>query len=215
MREREIAMKGLNQISEVTKTYQRTMPDTSPRAASSRPQGPARGRRRYLIGASALAALATVLLPSAASASPPQQTVFPINDTFTVSGICAFPITETGQGTARIIDFTDQSGNVVREIDLTPRFMVSFSANGITLTTVSPSVGHVTFNADGTATLTVTGLSGHISVPGEGTVALSAGRVVLLLTDGQPPQILAENGTFSFGFGSLPPIEAQLCSALS
>jgi hypothetical protein len=208
-------MRGSNRISKVTKTHRSTIPDASPRAASPQPRGPASRRRRYLIGVSALAALATVLLPGAASAAPPQQTVFAINDTFTVSGICAFPIVETGQGTARIIDFTDQSGNVVREIDLTPGFRVSFSANGITLRTVSPSLGHVTFNADGTATLTVTGLSGHISVPGKGTVALSAGRVVLLLTDGQPPQILAEDGTFSFGFGSLPPIEAQLCSALS
>jgi hypothetical protein len=208
-------MRGLNRMSEAMRTRQSAVPDASPRAASSRPRRPARGRRRYLIGASALAALVTALLPSAASASPPQQTVFPINDTFTVSGICAFPIVETAHGTARIIDFTDQSGNPVREIDLTPGLTVSFSANGITLKTASPSLGHVTFNADGTATLTVTGLSGHISVPGKGTVALSAGRVVLLLTDDQPPQILAEDGTFSFGFGDLPPIEAQLCSALS
>jgi hypothetical protein len=208
-------MRGLNRISEVTRTHRSTMPDASLRAASPQPRGPARGRRRYLIGVSALATLATVLLPGAASAAPPQQTVFQINDTFTVSGICAFPIVETGQGTARIIDFTDQSGNVVREIDLTPGFKVTFSANGITLRTASPSLAHITFNADGTATLTVTGLSGHISVPGKGTVALSAGRVVLLMTDGQPPQFQAENGTFSFGFGDLPPIEAQLCSALS
>jgi hypothetical protein len=191
------------------------MPDASPQAASSQPQRPARGRWRYLIGASALAALATALLPSAASASPPQQTVFPINETFTVSGICAFPIVETVHGTARIIEFTDQSGNPVREIDLTPGLTVSFSANGITLRTASPSLAHVTFNTDGTATLTITGLSGHISVPGQGTVALSAGRFVLLLTDDQPPQILAQDGTFSFGFGDLPPIEEQLCSVLS
>ena len=197
------------------KTRRGTMPEASTRAASCRPQRPARGRWRYLIGASALAALATALLPSAASASPPQQTVFPINETFTVSDICPFPIVETVHGTARIIGFTDQSGNPVREIDLTPGLRVSFSANGITLSTASPSLAHVTFNADGTATLTITGLSGHISVPGQGTVALSAGRFVLLLTDDQPPQILAENGTFSFGHGDLPPIEEQLCSVLS
>jgi hypothetical protein len=208
-------MRGSNRISKVTKTHRSTILDASPRAASPQPRGPASRRRRYLIGVSGLVALATLLVPSAASAAPPQQTVGTINDTFTVSGICAFPIVETAQGTARIIDFTNQSGNLVREIDLTPGLTVSFSANGITLTTVSPSLGHITFNADGTATLTVTGLSGHISVPGKGTVALSAGRVVLLLTDGRPPQILAEDGTFSFGFGSLPPIEAQLCSALS
>ena len=140
---------------------------------------------------------------------------FPINETFTVSDICPFPIVETVHGTARIIEFTDQSGNPVREIDLTPGLTVSFSANGITLRTASPSLSHITFNADGTATLTVTGLSGHISVPGQGTVALSAGRFVLLFIDDQPPQILAENGTFSFGHGDLPPIEEQLCSVLS
>jgi hypothetical protein len=214
-RQGEIAMRGPDRINEVTKTHRSTTPDVGPRTASSQPRGAARGRRRCLIGVSALAALAAVLLPSAASAATPQQTVFPINDTFTVSGICAFPIVETAHGTARIIDFTDQTGNVIREIDLTPGLTVSFSANGITLSTVSPSLSHITFNADGTATLTVTGLSGHISVPGQGTVALSAGRFVLLLTDDQPPQILAENGTFSFGHGSLPPIEEQLCSVLS
>jgi hypothetical protein len=208
-------MSGLNSRNEAMKTGRGTMSEASTRAASSRPQRPARGRWRYLIGASALAALATALLPSAASASPPQQTVFPINETFTVSDICPFPIVETVHGTARIIEFTDQSGNPVREIDLTPGLTVSFSANGITLTTASPSLSHITFNADGTATLTVTGLSGHISVPGQGTVALSAGRFVLLFTDDQPPQILAENGTFSFGHGDLPPIEEQLCSVLS
>jgi len=208
-------MSSLNRRSEAMKTSRDTMPDASPRAASSRPQRPGKGRRRYLIGASALAALATVLLPSAASASPPQQTNFRINETITVSDICAFPIVETVTGTARIMDFTDQSGNVVRETDLTPGLKVSFSANGITLTTASPSLAHVTFNADGTATVTITGLSGHISVPGQGTVALSAGRFVLLVTDDQPPQILAENGTFSFGHGDLPPIEEQLCSVLS
>jgi hypothetical protein len=210
-------MSGLNSRNEAMKTRRGTMSEASTRAASSRPQRPARGRWRYLIGASALAALATALLPSAASASPPQQTVFPINETFTVSDICPFPIVETVHGTARIIEFTDQSGDPVREIDLTPGLKVSFSANGITLSTASPSLAHITFNADGTATLTITGLSGHISVPGQGTVALSAGRVVLLLTDDddQPPQILAENGTFSFGFGDLPPIEEQLCSVLS
>jgi hypothetical protein len=201
--------------SEDMNTRPGTMPGASTRATSSRPQRPARGRWRYLIGASALAALATALLPSAASASPPQRTVFPINETFTVSDICPFPIVETVHGTARIMDFTDQSGNVVRETDLTPGLKVSFSANGITLSTASPSLIHATFNADGTETLTVTGLSGHISIPGQGTVALSAGRFVLLLTDDQPPQVLAENGTFSFGFGDLPPIEEQLCSVLS
>ena len=83
-------MRGSDRISKVTNTHRDAMRDASPRAASSRPRGRARGGRRYLAGASLLAALATLLLPSAAGAAPPQQTVFPISGTFTVSGICAF-----------------------------------------------------------------------------------------------------------------------------
>jgi hypothetical protein len=177
---------------------------------------PRPGKRRYLAGA--LLALATIVMAvsaTSAGAAPPQRTVFSIDDTFTVTGICAFPIVEHVKGTARIIDFVNRNGDVVRELDLSPGLKVSFSANGTTLTTASPSHAHITFNADGTATVAITGLSGHISVPGEGTVALSAGRFVAIFSDDQPPQIIAENGTFSFGFGDLPPIEEQLCTALA
>jgi hypothetical protein len=163
----------------------------------------------------AIGAIVAALGAGAATAAPPEQNSFQIDDTFTVDGICAFPIVEHAQGKGRIIDFVDRNGDVTRELFLTPGLMVSFSANGITLTTVSTSVGHTTFNADGTATLTITGLSGHISIPGQGTIALSAGRIVALLSEDEAPQVIAMNGTFSFGFGDLPPIEEQLCAALT
>ena len=83
----------------------------------------------------------------------------------------------------------------------------------MTLTTVSVSAAHITFNDD-SETLAITGLSGHISIPGQGTLALSAGRIVAVVTD-DDFQIVAMNGTFSFGFGDLPPIEVQLCDALA
>jgi hypothetical protein len=60
----------------------------------------------------------------------------------------------------------------------------------------------------------ITGLSGHISIPGQGTLALSAGRILAVITD-DDFQIFAVNGTFSFGFGEFGPIEAQLCAALA
>jgi hypothetical protein len=169
-------------------------------------------KARLALAALALAGVAC-LSASPADATAPQQTVIPINDTFTVTDICPFPIVETGQGTLRIIDFVDQNGITTRELDITPGFMVTFSANGITLSTVSVSLAHITFNG-GSATVTITGLSGHISIPGQGTLALSAGRIVAIITDDQF-QIVAMNGTFSFGFGDLPPIEAQLCGALA
>lgn len=160
----------------------------------------------------ALAGVASLSVASA-DAAPPQQTVISIDETFTVDDICPFPIVESGHGTLRIIDFVDQNGNATRELDITPGFRITFSANGVTLSTVSPSLAHITFNDD-SETLAITGLSGHISIPGQGTVALSAGRIVAVVTD-DDFQIVAMNGTFSFGFGDLPPIEAQLCDALA
>jgi hypothetical protein len=160
----------------------------------------------------ALAGVASLSVASADAAAP-QQTVIPINDTFTVDDICPFPIVETGQGTLRIIDFVDQNGNTTRELDITPGFRITFSANGDTLSTVSVSLAHITFNDD-SATIAITGLSGHISIPGQGTLALSAGRIIAVVTD-DDFNIVAMNGTFSFGFGDLPPIEEQLCAALA
>jgi hypothetical protein len=169
-------------------------------------------KTRLALVALALAGVAS-LSAASADAAAPQQTVISINNTFTVNDICPFPIVESAQGTLRIIDFVDQNGNTTREVDITPGFRITFSANGVTLTTVSPSLAHITFNDD-SETLAITGLSGHISIPGQGTVALSAGRIVAIVTD-DDFQIVAMNGTFSFGFGDLPPIEAQLCDALA
>jgi hypothetical protein len=169
-------------------------------------------KARLALVALALAGVASLSVASA-DAAPPQQTVISIDETFTVDDICPFPIVESGQGTARIIDFVDQNGNTTRELDITPGFRVTFTANGVTLTTVSVSLAHTAFNDD-SETLAITGLSGHISIPGQGTLALSAGRIVAVVTD-DDFQIVAMNGTFSFGFGDLPPIEAQLCAALA
>jgi hypothetical protein len=169
-------------------------------------------KARFALAALALAGIAC-LSAASADAAAPQQTVLPVNDTFTVTDICPFQIVEHAEGTVRIIDFVDQNGNPTRELFITPGFRVSFSANGVTLSTVSVSVGHTTFNDD-SATIAITGLSGHISVPGQGTVALSAGRILAVITDDEF-QIVAMNGTFSFGFGDLPPIEEQLCAVLA
>jgi hypothetical protein len=169
-------------------------------------------KARLALAALALAGVAS-LSAASADAAAPEQTVIPIDDTFTVSDICPFPIVEHAQGTLRIIDFVDRNGNPARELDITPGLKISFSANGVTLTTASPSLAHLTFNGE-SDTVMVTGLSGHISIPGQGTLALSAGRIVVVISDDEP-DIVAMDGTFSFGFGDLPPIEAQLCDALA
>ena len=169
-------------------------------------------KARLVLTVLALAGVASLSVASADAAAP-QQTVIRIDEAFVVDDICPFPIVEHAEGTLRILDFVDRNGNPTRELDITPGLTVSFSANGVTLTTVSPSVGHITFNDD-SATVMITGLSGHISIPGQGKVALSAGRILAVITDDEF-HIAAMNGTFSFGFGDLPPIEAQLCTALA
>jgi hypothetical protein len=169
-------------------------------------------KARLALAALALACAAS-LSAASADAAAPQQTVISINNTFTVSDICPFPIVEHAQGTLRIIDFVDRNGSPARELDITPGLRISFTANGVTLTTASPSLAHFTFNGD-SDTVMLTGLSGHISIPGQGTLALSAGRIVVVISNDEP-DIVALNGTFSFGFGDLPPLEAQLCDALA
>jgi hypothetical protein len=44
---------------------------------------------------------------------------------------------------------------------------------------------------------------------------LTPAVLVAIFTDRQPPELLVENGTFSFEFGDLPPIEEQPCAALA
>jgi hypothetical protein len=44
---------------------------------------------------------------------------------------------------------------------------------------------------------------------------LTPAVLVAVFTDRQPPELLVENGTFSFDFGDLGPIDEQVCAALT
>ena len=157
-----------------------------------------------------------VVLGSVARATPPQHfPVFHLDDTFTIpaapEGPCAFEIEGHVFGDVRTTVFFDRQGNEIRSLDVFPNFRVSFSANGKTITTVSPSVNHFTFNPDGSTVLAITGLQGHLIVGGGPPQASDVGRLVLFFSspEDEEPDILFQAGKFNFG--PFP----QLCGLLA
>ena len=63
---------------------------------------------------------------------------------------------QTPTGTIKVTQFFDRAGNFTREIAVFPGARVTFSANGKSISTVTPSVEHLRVNPDGSATLTIT-----------------------------------------------------------
>jgi hypothetical protein len=166
-----------------------------------------------LLGCAGVLALA---LAVAARAIPPEHfPVVHVDDTFTIpaapEGPCAFAITGHAVGDVRHTHFFDQEGNLIRELTVFPRFRVTFSANGKSITTVSNAVEHLTINPDGSATIAITGLQGHLIVGGGPPLAADVGRLVLFFSgpEDEEPDIVFQAGKFNFG--PFP----QLCDVLA
>ncbi len=162
-----------------------------------------------LLGCTGVAALA---LGAAARAIPPEH--FPVehvDETFTIEGECDFAIEGHVVGDLRHTHFFDQQGNEIRDLTVFPNFRVTFSANGKSITTVSPGVSHLTINPDGSATLTITGLQGHLVVGGGPPLASDVGRIVLFFSgpEDEEPDVIFQAGNFNFG--PFP----QLCDVLA
>jgi hypothetical protein len=162
-----------------------------------------------LLACTGLVALA---LGAVARAIPPEH--FPVehvDDTFTIVGECAFPVDVHVVGDLRHTHFFDQQGNEIRDLTVFPGWRVTFSANGKSITTVSPAVEHVTINPDGSATVAITGLQGHLLVGGGPPLATDVGRIVFFFSgpDDEEPDIVFQAGNFSFG--PFP----QLCDLLA
>lgn len=151
-----------------------------------------------------------------ASATPPEH--FPweeIDETFTIpaapEGPCAYAIQVTLTGKSRHTHFFDKAGNEVRNLTIFPTLRITFSANGKSISTVSPSVEHVTLNPDGSALVTITGLQGHLIVGGGPPLAADVGRIVLFFSSptDEEPDIIFQAGPFNGG--PFP----QLCDVLA
>jgi hypothetical protein len=170
-------------------------------------------RLLLLVGFAGVLAFA---LGVAARAAPPEH--FPVehvDDTSIIpaapEGPCAFEIEVHVVGDIRHTHFFDQQGNEVRELTVFPKFRITFSANGKSITTASPAVEHVTINPDGSAVVAITGLQGHLIVGGGPPQAADVGRLVFFFSgpDDEEPDIIFQAGKFNFG--PFP----QLCDILA
>jgi hypothetical protein len=159
------------------------------------------------IGVSALGGVAT--------AGRPSHSVASLDEAFTIpaapAGPCAFAIQGRATGTIKTTEFFDRAGNLTRAISVFPRARVTFSANGKSISTVTPSVEHLTVHPDGSATLTITGLSGHLIVGGGPPLAADVGRIVFFFSSptDMDPDLIFQAGQFNDG--PFP----QLCGVLA
>ena len=170
-------------------------------------------RPLLLVGFAGVLAFA---LGAVARAIPPEH--FPVqhvDDTSIIpaapEGPCAFEIEQHVVGDIRHTDFFDNQGNEVRELEVVSNFRVTFSANGKSITTVSPAATHVTINPDGSAVVAITGLGGHLIVGGGPPQAADVGRLVFFFSspEDEEPDIIFQAGKFNFG--PFP----QLCEILA
>jgi hypothetical protein len=126
--------------------------------------------------------IATLLVASAAPATPPSRFTFTFDETFPsfLSLVCGFPVFVHIEGTATATLFFDRSGTLIREIDTQPGFKVTFFAPSTGKSFTFPSGGaFVQDYSNGTAIgspviATVTGL-----LNGTGSTPPDAGRLVL------------------------------------
>jgi hypothetical protein len=163
----------------------------------------------------AVIGLGVLAVGAVASAGRPTHSAETFDDVFTIpaapAGPCAFAIQGHATGTIKTKEFFDSAGNLTRVISAFPRARVTFSANGKSISTVTPSVEHITFNPDGSSTVTITGLSGHLITGGGRPQAADVGRVVFFFsspTDTEPDLIFQAG---QFNDGPFP----QLCNVLA
>src|SRR5262245_24401311 len=78
-----------------------------------------------------------------ASAAPPTFQTVQVDDQFEdpfLTAKCGFPVLTHLQGPIKIEVHYDQAGNPIKEIQVFPHFIVTFSANGRAFSTPGPAV---------------------------------------------------------------------------
>ena len=96
--------------------------------------------------------------------------------------LCDFPVTLHVWGSFNVLTFTDEAGNLTKEIR-NFRFRSVTSANGIEIkgSTMGPEI--LTVHADGSQTLQIMGVVNR-RIPGEGNLVLHSG-LELVFIDGE------------------------------
>ena len=130
----------------------------------------ARTVRRGLAAATLAAGLVVSAAPAQAN-GPTHEVV--TEDFVRYPDYCGFPVSLHVWGSFNVLTFTDEGGNVTKEIR-NFRFRSVTSANGIEIkgSTMGPEI--LTVNPDGTETVQIMGVVNR-RIPGKGTLVLSAG----------------------------------------
>jgi hypothetical protein len=178
-------------------------------------------RTRHLV-ALATAVMALLAAGAANAASPTFFTTHISRDLSTLppapSGPCEFAVGRHVDLDLREIFFPDSSGNIVRQLVLTPDATETFTnlSNDNQVTLRTPSSQHYTYNADGSIDVATTGLGFIVTAQG-GVLALDTGRHVLHLVPiyDDSGNLVSYDVSSTFDAGSQDPLFPALCEALA
>jgi hypothetical protein len=122
-----------------------------------------------------LIALAATVLGLASTATAARPLIYQLDVTVPDSTCSGIDLMFHLQG--GVVDITQ---NPTKEIVAAPNFVVSWSANGKTLSSRGPALLMITYNADGSIAQTkVVGLLVAVTLPGQGVIALQTGYLVV------------------------------------
>jgi hypothetical protein len=124
---------------------------------------------------------AAVLAPVAAADPPFTVTHEEVNVTLPAP-FCGFPTIAHIEGILTTKTYTDDAGNVVRQVlNVQQSFTITYTnpANGKSVSTVLGGPVFVEYHSDGSFTQTVAGRERLYVAPGEGPVASQVGRLVV------------------------------------
>jgi hypothetical protein len=155
---------------------------------------------------SVIAVLALAAAPTA-GADKPTRTIFSPSPDFTTD-VCGFDVLVHSEGQTIVTTFTDEEGNVVREITVFPgfRWVLTRVDTGETVVAVIPGPGFLRLNEDGSGSFTGTGPWSWLSHPEtfEPGIFVSQGRWVTTFD---------AEGNFSFDIvGRLVDVCAELAA---
>jgi hypothetical protein len=124
---------------------------------------------------------AAVLAPVAAADPPFTVTHEEVNVTLPAP-FCGFPTIAHIEGILTTKTYTDDAGNVVRQVlNVQQSFTITYTnpANGKSISTVLGGPVFVEYHPDGSFTQTIAGRERLYVAPGEGPVASQVGRLVV------------------------------------
>lgn len=126
--------------------------------------------------------LAAAVLAPVAEADPPFTVTHEDVNVTLPAPFCGFPTIANIEGILTTKTYTDDAGNVVRQVrNVQQSFTITYTnpANGKSVSTVLGGPVFVEYHPDGSFTQTIAGRERLYVAPGEGPVASQVGRLVV------------------------------------